>query len=78
MVATGFLPARAGAAPGLSGIAAEEGARETVGSGISPSRDISLIHSLGVSAELRSPAARAGPPAAANATWIALRARGLA
>ena len=47
--------------PGLSGIAAAEGPLATVGSGISPSRAISLIHSFGVSAESSTPAACAPP-----------------
>ena len=56
-------------APALSGIAALECPLATVGSGISPSRSTSSIHSLGVSpdAEAGSPRAAAAPLGEANA-----------
>ncbi len=59
VVATGFLSGCAAA--GESGIAAADGLRETVGSGISPSRAISLVHSAGASAEAYRPATAREP-----------------
>ena len=57
--------------PGLSGTEADEGPPATVGSGISPRRAISLIHSLALSTDPKADAARAPLPplGGLNATY---------
>ncbi len=73
------LPSPAGDEPGASGIDAADGARATVGSGISPRRAISLSQPAGVSTEPGCVARWALAPAVElKATRMASPARGLA